>query len=252
MGENSSTVVLGSATLRLSGRLIARGEVRSYLSSQYLWAANHFSGLTLQIEEAQSVIPRFDVEHRAYSIGAVQSAVAFLEAAINELFLDAVDGHASYTSALEEKHVKALAGAWNDNTDRKSILKKYNLACRLSEVPPFDLGEDPAKSVGLLIHLRNALVHYKPGKSSSKPIAELTASLKEKFSENTLMYYPKDAPTEKAGKPLNKFFPDRCLGAGCTNWAVDSSHQFATEFFDRIGVTPNFMRVDFQIPERGR
>ena len=43
--------------------------------------------------------------------------------------------------------------------------------------------------------------------------------------------------------------PDKCLGAGCTVWAVTAVNWFASEFFGRLGLQPNFQRVSFASPE---
>ena len=70
--------------------------MRVYFSSYHLWAAEHFSQLTGEIEGRHKGKPRFDIQHRSYSVNAVLSSVAFLEAAVNELFQDAADNHESY------------------------------------------------------------------------------------------------------------------------------------------------------------
>ena len=51
-------------------------------------------------------------------------------------------------------------------------------------------------------------------------------------------------PIQKKGKfPLNKllpvgpvrpFFPEKCLGHGCTAWSVNASVQFADEFYKEM------------------
>ena len=39
--------------------------------------------------------------------------------------------------------------------------------------------------------------------------------------------------------------PDGCLGTGGTKWAVATAERYAAEFFDALGLVPNFRRVNF-------
>jgi len=66
-------------------------QMRVYFSSYHLWAAEHFMGLASDIEAAHQGQSKFNIKHRTYVTGAVFASVAFLEAAINELFKDAAD-----------------------------------------------------------------------------------------------------------------------------------------------------------------
>lgn len=209
--------------------------MRAYFSTYHLWAAKHFSDRTAEIETRPGDIPRFDIEHRAFATSAVLSAVAFLEAAINELFQDAADGHTSYLEPLDSETVSALAGAWDQGIDRLSLLGKYQLACHLTRTEPFDPGDDPFQSAALLVRLRNALVHYRPKNQSAKHMTSLEKGLEARFPQNALM----------AGAKGNPFFPDKCLGTGCTSWAVSAVEKFGSEFFGRLGIKPNFKRVSF-------
>jgi hypothetical protein len=206
--------------------------LRIYFSTYHLWAARHFAQLTAKAEAAPGRVPRFEFEHRALATNTILSAVAFLEAAINELFQDASDAHPSYVQSLKKEGLAALADAWDDGADWLNILTKYQLACRLVGVQAFDRGVEPFQSAKLLIQLRNALVHYKPSSRSAGDETSLEQGLSAKFAPNHLM----------EGSPGNPYFPDKCLGAGCTMWAVYTVEQFATEFFARIGVQPNFQR----------
>ena len=62
-------------------------------------------------------------------------------------------------------------------------------------------------------------------------------NLKKKFKSNSLM--------DGAG---NAYFPDKCLGAGSSKWAIDSVKMLADEFFARINVTPNYMKSPLPPP----
>ena len=211
---------------------------RVYYSSYHLWAAQHFSDLAGAIETAHSGPPRFDIEHRAYVTSAVFSAVAFMEAAINELFQDASDGHHAYIDPLDSSTQSLMATYWEltDEGTRAAlgILDRYQLLLNFARKESFPKGELPYQDAALLVELRNRLVHYKPEDVSGSDVHRLQKKLTGKFPLNALM--------EGSSNP---FFPDKGLGHGCAQWAVVSSKSFLDEFHARIEVTPNYQRVDF-------
>jgi hypothetical protein len=63
-----------------------RAAVRSYYSTQHLWAAQHFTRLAADFERGHADQSRIFLQHRSYVMGAVMESVAFLEAFINEMF----------------------------------------------------------------------------------------------------------------------------------------------------------------------
>ena len=215
--------------------------MRVYFSSYYLWAAEHFMRLASNIEGAHQGRSRFDIKHRAYVTGSVFASVTFLEAAINELFKDAADKYESYVGSLNNDVLSKLAVKWKKTEgDNKyiSILKKYQLALEFAQQPAFIENDPPYKDVDLLIELRNELVHYKPQTLGGMHIHMLEGELENKFPINALM--------ADSGNP---FFPDKCLGYGCAKWALTSSRSFADDFFNKVGVIPNYKRVRFPVDE---
>ena len=205
---------------------------RSYLSSPHLWAAQHFLRLASEIEEAHSGRSRFCVQQRAYVTGAVFSSVAFLEAAINELFQDAWDGDQSYLEPLDGVVIEALRNFWEKSASRRSgpsILAKYQAALRCAGHDELPTEEPPYADARLLVWLRNALVHFKPMTLGGGVDHELAEELKTRFPSNRLL--------EGSGNP---YFPDKCLGAGCAAWAISSSLAMAGRLFERLGLRPNY------------
>jgi hypothetical protein len=211
--------------------------MRVYFSSYHLWAAEHFSKLAASRETAPGQVPRFDIEHRAFVTNCILSCVAFLEAAINELFQDAADGHMSYVGSLPPEAIKSLAGAWAQGVDRLGLLQKYQMACHLARLDHVDAGTEPFQSASQVVRIRNTLVHYKPESLSAEDSSSLERALSTRFPQNPLM----------AGAQGNPYFPDKCFGAGCAAWAVDAVTRFATTFFARLGIQPNFQRVNFSL-----
>ena len=215
---------------------------RPYFSSYHLWAAKKFTEVCGEIEDSLVGKKPFDFEHRAYVIAAIVCAVSFLEAAINEVFQDAFDEHTSYVANLSSETRALMKDFWgqtertkNSTTrifDKSRILGKYQCALCFASVEKFDQEKSPYKDISVLIELRNELIHYKPKSLGGDSTHILQNKLIGKFAENRLMACSKSL-----------FFPDKCLGEGCSKWAVDSSRNFADEFFKRIGIEPNYQRL---------
>src|SRR5689334_4395269 len=92
--------------------------MRAYFSSYHLWAAQHFTRLATELETTIKG-PQFDLPHRSYVTNAVFSAVAFIEAAINEVFEDVNDRHPSYVGVLDPESHKKLAEGWAKGKNRR-------------------------------------------------------------------------------------------------------------------------------------
>jgi len=214
--------------------------MRNYISKDFLWAAEHFSKLAGEIEDKHKGRSIFNIEHRAYVMNSILSSVAFLEAAINELFQDAHDKHLVYLENLDQSTISILSDFWDmteeDNKSFLSILDKYQMALRFADKEPFLKGENPYQRTNLVIRIRNELTHYKPMDLSEESTHKLDDILKGKnFLPNKLM--------EGSG---NNFFPDHALGKGCTEWCFESVKIFADEFFSRMNIKPNYQIVDYE------
>jgi hypothetical protein len=196
------------------------------------------SGFSARELERTDPSPRFDIKHRAHVTNALLTCVAFLEAAINELFQDVCDGHDSYTKTLDAQSQSAMRVFWQFTEDRNrsafSILDKYQISLSLLRMPIFSTGQQPYQDVYLLCQLRNELVHYKPKSLGAEAHHKLEEKLRGKFPTKGLM--------RAVGNP---WFPDVCLGHGCAEWAVQASQCFADAFFHQIDVAPNYQRVSF-------
>jgi hypothetical protein len=214
-------------------------KMRAYYSSYHLWAARHFTALVKAIEAIQAGRPRFDVKHRAYVTNSIFSAVSFLEAAINELFQDVADAHESYVAGLDADSKRIMAEFWDFTEGRNrsafGLLDKYQIALTFLRKPQFESGQRRYQDASLVVKLRNELVHYKPRSLGGDAEHTVARQLSGKFDDNALM--------SGSGNP---WFPDKCLGHGCAAWSVRSIVAFADDFFGRIGVEPNYQRVEFQ------
>lgn len=215
----------------------ARARMRAYFSSYHLWAAMDFASKSNVIESAHSGPPRFDIEHRALVIASVVEAAAFLESAINELYVDCLEDHSSYIKALSVPVIAALRAQWTDwhknGRAAQPTLEKFDAALRCAGIAPFNHGTAPYQGAYDVLRLRNALVHYTPEwVPSDKP--HRFDALRSRFQENALM--------RNAG---NAYFPDKCLGAGCANWCITSALAFADNFHAQLRLRPNYQVSNF-------
>ena len=138
---------------------VAKVSMRTYFSSHHFWAAKHFARLAHDAESAHNGPPRFDVQHRAYVTDAVFSAVAFLEAAINEVFDDVADAHSGYVDPLSLECRRQMMGLWDESVERRSFLEKCQLALLCAQSTVFERGKQPYQDADLLIKLRDRLTH---------------------------------------------------------------------------------------------
>jgi len=214
---------------------------RAYFSAIHIQAAALFAMQAKAIEVARADTAKSATDHEAYVVGAVLSSVAFLEAAINELFADASDRWFHPRSRSKRKlpsaTVRLMANMWEHGiprTARYSVLEKYAIALILARKKPTDKGAPVWQATEVLIRLRNALIHYEPTDEPElifeddkykPPDGEhkLAKALRGRFPLNSL------------AAPNHPYFPDQILGYGCAAWAVNTSIAFADEFAQRLG-----------------
>ncbi|MBI4962720.1 MAG: hypothetical protein HY913_05525 [Desulfomonile tiedjei] len=216
---------MSTARLTASASLTGTARVKHSFYRQHLLAARHFAGLAGQIELKASVIEAERSEHRAYVTGAVVFSVAFLEASINEFYLEAVDGDRTPLSSLTDQQIGILAELWGDVIDRYSILKKCQIALAACSALRFDEGAEPFQGTDGLVRIRNALIHYRPEWDDEllghKKIRD---RVEKRFNPNPLV------PSGSL------WFPHVCLGAGCAMWSVDQAAVFMQDFCHRLNI----------------
>jgi hypothetical protein len=177
------------------------------------------------------------LQHEAFVLNSVLSTVSFLESTINELYADAADDAYFFADGEHEALLRMIGEKWHNekNFDRFPLISKYQRILTIAGKPPFEEGDQAYENVRTLIEIRNHLMHYKrewivirdPG--AARNGEETTAEkfekiLRKKFAINPL-----------ARKNL-PFFPDKCLGHGCAEWAIVNSVIFTDEFFRRLGL----------------
>jgi len=212
---------------------------RDCFSVRYIQSAAVLCRLGYQIEkhysESGEVSEEARIRHEAFILNSILSSVAFLESIINELYSDAVDNAYIFYDDKNETLLKTIGEKWNNekNFDRQPLLNKYQKILHIAGAPEFD-DDDPAfTNVRNLIEIRNFLMHYKrewvtvtkgkeTGVSGKTHGEKLEKILKTRFAPNPFAH--KNQP----------FFPDKCLGHGCAEWAIVNSLIVSDEFFRRL------------------
>ena len=249
---------------------------RENLSVSHIISSAFFARNSFDIEQSCSQKTPQEIEvmfkYWAYGTGSVFSAVAFLEATINEVFLDAVDierGQSGIVGPLDSEVIESMARFWSEekagscrdfenvmyrltrslkksksyykdrSVDFWYTLDKYQLALRLNRHCQFDKNSLSWQSANTLIELRHFLVHYKPGWTI---IAAPSGKYEGPENKNTAKLENKLKDYKICTNPLyqGSLFPYKCLGWKGANWAVESSLKFSDEFFNWMGLKPNY------------
>jgi hypothetical protein len=217
----------------------ATEQVAAGLYRHLLFTARHMSELACELEkEHAGAAADADVirRHRAYVIGTVFSAAAFLEASINELYLE-VQEHTANGGGMGQRRVLAVPAHFWSAVARPPILHKYQLALVVADAEPFDERRSPFREADGLIAVRDALVHGRPEwRDAHGRRQNLERRLRGKFPHN---------PFSIEGDPE---FPDRMLGAGCAMWAVRVAEKFSDDFCHRMSIPSRGMDARDRTP----
>jgi hypothetical protein len=214
---------------------------RDCFSVRYIQAAALLCRLGFAIEqeyrEVDPVPSEAQLRHEAFILNSVFSSVSFLESTVNELYADAADEAYLFADERHEALLQLISEKWKNtkNFDRAPVLTRYQKILAISGQPVFDDGDQAFINVRNLIEIRNHLMHYRrewvvirdgrgPHKSEETATDKFGKMLRKKFAANPLA--AKNIP----------FFPDKCLGHGCAEWAVMNSIIFVDEFFHRLGL----------------
>jgi hypothetical protein len=199
---------------------------KTHLSRYFAASAALFSRKAYAIEALDPTVVTdvVRIEHRAYAIGAVVGAATYLEAAINELYLVAIDRNKNIFSSERLRLAELMSHVWAD-VEQLSVLAKYQVALTLAESARYPKGQEPYQAVDGLLKLRNALVHYKP---------EWNTELEE--HRGLELRLANRFPESKLSLSGQTFLPDRCLGHGCAAWATKAAVAFHRDFIGRLGL----------------
>lgn len=199
---------------------------RERLYRQHVYSAHLFAerANALEGKEPSEVSEEDRWRHRAYVSGALFAAAAFLEASINDLYIEMQNLTQSGQPRLPPREQAVLSRVWPEMSG-SPILHKYQVALSLADADAYDENKPPYIDADSLLRLRDALMSCSPEWDDKKGKRQtLEKRLKNKFLPNTLA---------SSGDP---WFPDRCLGAGCAIWSVKTVQTFSDDFCHRMGI----------------
>jgi hypothetical protein len=291
MNNNNKNVQLtapvgGDVEASVKNPIITIRESATLSMNQYCSAA-FFARKAREIEEEytksteKTLSDQQKYEHTAYVIGSIFAARAYLEATINQVFLDAIEPAPNSITAPLKPFTSRMATAWklksgfdfskfdnvflvNRGNKGKEVEKwgpaedKFQCALVLACQKPFDREEEELRSICVLRYLRNDLVHHTPGwityQIGGGYFSGPNNGLKKYEHANNLVDQLTKYAT-KCGRDLNSiknpllpvgssFYPNTYLGSTCAEWAVRSSKAFTDEFFLRMGKLDWAMLMD--------
>ncbi len=220
-------------SIKVNSTLSAPLSVKTNFSDHHMLSAAPFARQSAIIEKSykDGITDELRAEHRAYVTGAIIVSVASLEATINEVFISARDNDNLF-KGFDPTIPKVLAKLWSlDVVKRSRFFEKCRFVLEVAEKEAYDQNKSPYLEVDYLIKLRNALVHYKPDVDTNLDYhKKLENWLKSRFNINPFSH-DNDA-----------FFPKKCLGHGCAEWAVQSSIKFIEDFYNRMGFSPKWSK----------
>ncbi|MET8768831.1 hypothetical protein [Streptomyces sp. NPDC004658] len=179
-------------------------------------------------------------EHMAYATGSVIASFCFLEASINEFY--AAAGREDLQSAggcggLEAGDLGVIAQV-ADAVEKVPTLELFRLALTVLRRPLLYRGTQVYADADLLRRLRNELVHYTPRLLPADTGESGGVVDRRKMVEQ--LRQRGFAPSAFFADSSNPYFPQKCLGHGCTTWAWKTALAFADAFYSGLGITPPY------------
>lgn len=198
---------------------------RDRLSRHHIITAHNFAEAAEALEERDlgDIAQEEKWQYRAYVTGSVLSAAAYLEASINELYLELTK--ISQTGDAPLRHELALLIRVWPQIVRAPVLQKYQLALSVADADQYNDTRPPFVDVDSLMHLRDALLSYDPEWEDGRG--------KHQTLEKRLL---KKFPSSALVSSQRPWFPDRALGAGSAKWAVLTVQVFYNDFCNRMSI----------------
>ena len=175
------------------------------------------------------------LSHEVFILNSILSTVTFLESTINEFYADATDDAYFYIDKKHEALLKTVGEGWQNekNFDRAPMIIKYQKILVITGASPFEEDDPVFSNVRDLIQLRNYLMHYR-----REWVVVADERMSENDTETQVEKFEKKLQRKFAQNPFahknQPYFPDKCFGHGCAEWAVTNSLRFTDAFFHKL------------------
>jgi len=229
---------------RITGR-IEKASVRMYMSRDHLASAAFFARQAIVMQEKSRGLEDWFGPY-TYSVGAVLLSSSAMEAALNELLIQANEKDSSLQS-LDEVIRRSLAalshvllgrsGSWEAKI--KAIIRlTEEHATPATQFTSLQLWQDAL----LLTQLRNVLAH---------PVMRMTTIYSEnpdeidvhRVEQQLRQRVPRIIPESGPHGIYGFQFPYTYLGKDCAAWAVNTARDTISEIYRRFGLRPH---IDLQ------
>jgi hypothetical protein len=214
-----------------------QGRFVSNFALTHFNAAKHFSTKVGQIESASrgQASGNFWEEISIYCASCIVSAAASLEALINELFLapgplrtSITDFDTFFWGGYERRRCFLLFKCSKRirGLEREPALRKYEKALSLLNKPALSRTDASYRHAEALIGFRNYLIHFKPLWDDERRHQRLEDQLQGLFQTSPCADLDAD------------FLAEKCMSAGCSDWAVQTVTNFVQDFAQKSRLDP--------------
>jgi len=191
----------------------------SRVTSQFRFAFELRNAARVMANKAGAVDDTAGFELRAFVIAAVILAWSSLDAALNEfILLNAAEGKTPLSDG-QKAIINAIRSEDLRPRERQHTLQLFNMMRPLLKKSQLAESEQPYQSANLVRHLRNMLVHPKPGW-----VVTFSENPSENLSEQQKIVRQLRSDL-KLGR--NATFPRDVLNTKCAKWAVCSCESFS-------------------------
>lgn len=225
-----------------------RIETRNYFSLNLILAAYLSANNCKKISDEDRNLEDelTSIEYTSHSVNSVIMAALFIEATINEFFLDILDLPQSESPYRVDDVSKSKIKQWLHENQRWESLEtkeKYDFALSVTNKQGIDYSRLPCQDITTLIEFRNELVHYKISTqeiNSEQQKKKVIRKLKDKFELHPLSNV----------SFIERSFPTSHLSHGCAKWASELARSYVEQFFDRFEISPphkqysNFLKIN--------
>ena len=200
--------------------ITATTEARSNFASQHLAAAEYFSEIVSTLESA--TLPNKETFAPPEYMHCWFASIVFSALAME------ANAHDLLTASDRNEPSAANGRRFRAEDLRRPLMDRYNLLYQAAlggKSLPQDAGV--AQEARALILLRDEVVHFKTEFRSSAPASKkLEALLRTRFPVNPF----------KCG---DIFFPEQCVSAGSSSWAIRVAREFMRSFSEQTGYRLN-------------
>lgn len=215
---------VASMDSRASASATMNAESRYSFTAQFIAGSALLTKRAAEIEQVTSPSNYQKAEHMALVVGAITQAAASMESALAEV-LQHGPGHQLGSAGSDPKVLSFLEPITSMIDRVPGPLERWDIVLHVLEKPRLARGEQIFGDAGLLVGLRNELVHYRSDWDGQMTKRKLLGGLRAKLF---------DPPPFMS--PHSNEFPHLLLSAACAAWAYQTAANFLDDAYSKLGV----------------